>query len=53
MSAERGVGSRRAEMTLSGWLVRNSAPLGIAAATYALAVALPAGDPDAYWHIAS
>lgn len=40
-------------MTIPGWLVRNSAPLGIAAATYALAVGLPAGDPDTYWHIAS
>jgi len=40
-------------MTLPGWLIRNSAPLGIAAATYALAVGLPAGDPDTYWHIAS
>lgn len=38
---------------LRAWLVRDSAPLGIAAATYALAVGLPAGDPDTYWHIAS
>ena len=40
-------------MTVPGWLVRNSAPLGVAAATYALAVGLPAGDPDTYWHLAS
>ena len=40
-------------MTVPGWLVRNSAPLAIAAATYALAVGLPPGDPDTYWHIAS
>jgi hypothetical protein len=35
------------------WLVRNAAPLGVAAATYALAVGLPAADPDMYWHLAS
>lgn len=40
-------------MSAPSWLVRNSAPLGVAAATYALAVGLPAGDPDTYWHIAS
>jgi len=40
-------------MTPPGWLVRNSAPLGMAAAAYALAVQAPPGDPDTYWHIAS
>lgn len=35
------------------WLVRNAGPLGVAAATYTLAVGIPAGDPDMYWHLAS
>ncbi len=29
------------------------APLYVAAASFALAVAMPSGDPDAYWHLAS
>lgn len=40
-------------MRMPGWIVREAAPLGVAAATYALAVGLPAGDPDTYWHLAS
>ncbi|HET8567443.1 MAG TPA: hypothetical protein VFM93_00465 [Candidatus Limnocylindria bacterium] len=35
------------------WLARNAAPLGIAAATYVLAVGFPGGDPDTWWHLAS
>ena len=36
-----------------GWLARASAPLGVAAAAYLLALQLPPGDPDMYWHLAS
>lgn len=34
-------------------LARASAPLGVAAAAYLLAVQLAPGDPDMYWHLAS
>jgi hypothetical protein len=36
-----------------GWLARNAFPLGVAAAGFTLAVGLPTGDPDTYWHLAS
>src|SRR2546422_2874055 len=29
------------------------APLYVAAAAFAIAVSLPGGDPDTYWHLAS
>lgn len=35
------------------WLARNAFPLGLAAAAFTLAVGLPSGDPDTYWHLAS
>ena len=35
------------------WLGRNAFPIGVAAAAFALAVGLPASDPDTYWHLAS
>jgi len=35
------------------WLGRNVFPIGLAAAAFALAVGLPASDPDTYWHLAS
>ena len=31
----------------------NALPLAVAAATFTLAVGLPAGDPDMWWHLAS
>ena len=33
--------------------MRSAFPLGLAAVTFALAVPLQPGDPDAYWHLAS
>lgn len=38
---------------LSGALAGNAVPLAVAAAAFALAVGLPAGDPDMWWHLAS
>src|SRR5260221_13699172 len=35
------------------WLARNAFPLGMAAAGFTLAVGLPTGDPDTYWHLVS
>ena len=35
------------------WLARNAFPIGVAAAGFTLAVGLPSGDPDTYWHLAS
>ena len=35
------------------WLARNAFPIGVAAAGFTLAVGLPTGDPDTYWHLAS
>ena len=35
---------------MTAWRV---APLYVAAAAFAIAVSLPAGDPDTYWHLAS
>jgi hypothetical protein len=34
-------------------LARQAFPIGVAAAAFALAVGLPASDPDTYWHLAS
>ncbi|MDE3102148.1 MAG: hypothetical protein KGJ98_07915 [Chloroflexota bacterium] len=34
-------------------LARHAWPLAVAAAAFALAVGLPAGDPDTWWHLAS
>lgn len=34
-------------------LVANALPLAVAAAAFTLAVGLPAGDPDMWWHLAS
>lgn len=35
------------------WLARNAFPIGVAAVGFTLAVGLPTGDPDTYWHLAS
>ena len=35
------------------WIARNAFPIGLAAAGFTLAVGLPGGDPDTYWHLAS
>jgi hypothetical protein len=35
------------------WIARNAFPIGLAAAGFTLAVGLPSGDPDTYWHLAS
>jgi hypothetical protein len=35
------------------WLARNAFPIGLAAAGFTLAVGLPTGDPDTYWHLVS
>jgi hypothetical protein len=35
------------------WVARNAFPIGLAAAGFTLAVGLPTGDPDTYWHLAS
>jgi hypothetical protein len=35
---------------MTAWRI---APLYVAAAAFAIAVSLPAGDPDTYWHLAS
>lgn len=35
------------------WLARNAFALGVGAAGFTLAVGLPTGDPDTYWHLAS
>ena len=35
------------------WVARDAFPIGVAAAAFALAVGLPAADPDTYWHLAS
>lgn len=35
------------------WLARNAFAIGVAAAGFTLAVGLPSGDPDTYWHLAS
>lgn len=38
---------------VAGVLSATSLPLGVAAAAFTLAVGLPAGDPDMWWHLAS
>lgn len=34
-------------------LARHAWPIGVAAAAFTVAVGLPAGDPDSWWHLAS